>query len=414
MASPAKEPGRSLLASLRPPAALPAPATALDATHHLHPHDAAHPQPSGSILRRESSSFPSDHGTDGSLYGGSDGHPHSHDLNIPSPSGQPRHSALRFQVAQAQSPRSSSSYTRPSPRELLDNDRVIESDSESSDGYIEDEDSSSSRSEDSDPVSRSVFGRLAQIQRRHSVSEREEGKSDSSLDSAFWSPLKQTQLPGESQPGKPGNTITKSPDRDPDSAKSRSSSRHRPRGRLSDAGPRGGRAGSPMPKPQSGESDDGGLDELASRNLPTLSGAGWRSDDPALYEPRKRAHKLQSGRLSNRRFSSGLARPFLHGSEQLPTTEDLFEGRSDGFTSFFRRASEHIPGLSRRPTSDHDPLSPSGTNHSSPVPPILDDTPALARGIQANEYSDTRGGLAHRLEEALSSPSHSDSPHRGS
>ncbi|WVQ71686.1 hypothetical protein IAR50_001227 [Cryptococcus sp. DSM 104548] len=391
--SPGKEPQRSLLSSLRPsPESSPSPGP----VHHLHPHDAKHPQPSGSILRRESNSFPLELGVDGSSDGGSDVHLHAHNLNLPSPTGQPRHSALRFQVVSSQSPRSSSSYTRPPHKELLDNDRVIESDSESGDGYVEDEESSSSQFE-SPYFAGSVLPVF--LQRRRSGPDREE-ESDSSHDPAFWSPLKRSRLPTS------GETSTKSPDTDP--VRSRSSSRQHPRGRLSDAGPRAGRAGSPMPQPQSGESDDGSSEGSGLPNVSKYLEAGWRSDDPALYGPRKRPVKLQPGDLSSRRFSFGLARPFLHSSDQAPAAGDTLKGRSEEVKSFFRRASEHVPGLSRRSASDHGPVSPSGTNHSSPVPPILDDTPAL--GIQAIECRDTRGGLAHRLEEALSSPTHSDSP----
>ncbi|WRT67164.1 uncharacterized protein IL334_004130 [Kwoniella shivajii] len=178
--------------------------------------------------------------------------------------------------------------------------------------------------------------------------------------------------------------------RSPPPARSRSSSAHKSSGRLSDAGPRDGRAGSPMPDPIPSDEEE----DEEEMHIPA---GGWRSDDAVFYGPN--AQHVRPIRRRPRRHSSAL-RPSVFVDSDDETQP------SGGIGDFLRRASEHIPGF-RRPSSGLNRVSSgaseSGYPHSIPqaaCPPALDNTPAMAQQPFTN---DATGGLAHRLETALSS-----------
>lgn len=217
--------------------------------------------------------------------------------------------------------------------------------------------------------------------------------------------------------------------RSPPPSKSRSTSGERGErmGRLSDAGPRRNRAGSPMPtRIPSDDDEDGDEDEdqqqpepdspRASRRV--ASQPGWRSDDAAFREPVKTA----------RAVSAPSAVPLSDGDDDgTALAIDDAHGVSppaSGMRSFFRRASEHLPlPAFRRPSTKSVepplPLHPSSSDtlqqrhthsHALPIhhacPPALDNTPALANSI-ARVETNYSGGLAHRLEKQLSTRSSS-------
>ncbi|WWC61078.1 uncharacterized protein I303_103656 [Kwoniella dejecticola CBS 10117] len=206
--------------------------------------------------------------------------------------------------------------------------------------------------------------------------------------------------------------------RSPPPVRSRSSSGHRssrplprsPTGRLSDAGPREGRAGSPMPGPISDESEDeaehiNGPEEIPEQAR-TLA-AGWRSDDAVFYGPHaKQVNPIR--RIRPRRHSSALDNSVFVDSEE--EDKEGLQPSISGIGNFFRRASEHIPGF-RRPSAGMDRVSSGGGSESiahrasTPCPPALDNTPALAQNRFASDASDVSGGLTHRLETALATPS---------
>jgi len=158
--------------------------------------------------------------------------------------------------------------------------------------------------------------------------------------------------------------------------------------RLSDAGPKGGRAGSPMPsKMRLSSSDEDEEDEDEVQPSPVKVRGGWRSDD-AIFASTSRTPRYVSAPIT------------------APVSNDEDEGMTsvtDGVRSFFRRASEHIPGFSR-------PSIPAQSVVSPIIPqmacaPALDNTPAVASSVSRHEIGESSGGLAHRLERALSQTS---------
>ncbi|OCF71831.1 hypothetical protein I204_07894 [Kwoniella mangroviensis CBS 8886] len=208
--------------------------------------------------------------------------------------------------------------------------------------------------------------------------------------------------------------------RSPPPVRSRSSSHHRssrsaphsPSGRLSDAGPRNGRAGSPMPAPPSDDpedEEDDQIEEEDSRKEKNLA-AGWRSDDAVFYGP-KAQQVTPIPRPRQRRHSSALDHAVFVDSDDEERLDD--NNKPSAIGDFLRRASEHIPGF-RRPSSGMERVSSDGASESgvgrsvrsqTPCPPALDNTPALAQNRFSTDINDTSGGLAHRLETALSIPS---------
>ena len=182
-------------------------------------------------------------------------------------------------------------------------------------------------------------------------------------------------------------------------------------GRLSDAGPREGRAGSPMPSrskilaasdEEEDDEDDKGESPVDKKDEVMFGNwGGWRSDDAAF----------KGGMVKGIRTVSA------PGQGQSAITDDEDHDRQiasihddSGVRSFFRRASEHIPiqslrrepypqpiSTQRSPSAAGRALSPSG----SPCPPALDETPILAKSV-ARVEKDHSGGLAHRLEQSLS------------
>ncbi|RSH91982.1 hypothetical protein EHS25_009353 [Saitozyma podzolica] len=236
-------------------------------------------------------------------------------------------------------------------------------------------------------------------------------------------------------------------------------------GRLSDAGPRDGRAGSPMPprvldlESELDEEDDD-EDEATEPTLPAIATAassrslsasparprgGWRSDDSIFHGPNSQQTRgIGSTRLESipRNISAPPpARPVFSDSDDererlstptipasVPMEPQLSTmgggpgvGVGDGMRNFLRRASEHLP-MFRRPSVPLDQTPPgsfvmidprdagisiSGSPLSAPLPsqstcpPALDDTPALARS-QSPAAEPTDTPLTHRLERALS------------
>ncbi|KAK8869790.1 hypothetical protein IAR55_000358 [Kwoniella newhampshirensis] len=217
--------------------------------------------------------------------------------------------------------------------------------------------------------------------------------------------------------------------RSPPPTRSRSSShdqqsasldnQHHPSGRLSDAGPRIGRAGSPMPRKVSPDTDDEGGASSENRSEDDVEDApiqknkadqgGWRSDDAVFYGPS--AHQVTPISASRqRRHSSALASAmqatvFVDSDEE----DGLVGKRVDGVRDFIRRASEHMAGF-RRPSSSMERPGPGGSEKPKPIPPntpcapALDNTPAMAQSLFTSDIGDASGGLTHRLEHALSSP----------
>ena len=197
----------------------------------------------------------------------------------------------------------------------------------------------------------------------------------------------------------------------PPSSRSRSHSRTRMNmmgeGRLSDAGPREGRAGSPMPSRSKilAATEDEDEDEKERRDSPNdkkedvFGSWGWKSDDAAF----------KGGKVKGIRAVSAPGYAITMTDDEQQATEP-----DSGVRSFFRRASESIPVPLipfRRPEAypqPHPPATATATTTgralspgSSPCPPALDETPILANSI-ARVGMDYSGGLAHRLEQSLS------------
>lgn len=174
-------------------------------------------------------------------------------------------------------------------------------------------------------------------------------------------------------------------------------------GRLSDAGPREGRAGSPMPSRSKilAASEDEEEQEQEMEESPVDkkdvfgSWNGWKSDDASFYGPNSMVKGIRT-----------VSAPPPHEQGSAVADEDAGE---NGVRSFFRRASEHIPAFRKPDPSmvypQPQPLSTGqralSPHNTSPCPPALDETPALASSIARAEM-DYSGGLAHRLEQSLS------------
>lgn len=198
--------------------------------------------------------------------------------------------------------------------------------------------------------------------------------------------------------------------RSPPPSKSRSRSNSGERiGRLSDAGPRQNRAGSPMPSKILEASSDEDEEESPVNPTPAKRGAGWRSDDAAFYGPKAQVKSI--------RAVSAPSAVISDEEEHDPPLAASHVGYDGAIVrSFLRRASEHLPAF-RRPRPVEPPLVPE-TSHNiqaltntarAPLPmhacpPALDDTPALANSI-ARVETNYSGGLAHRLEKTLTTRS---------
>jgi hypothetical protein len=218
-------------------------------------------------------------------------------------------------------------------------------------------------------------------------------------------------------------------------------------GRLSDAGPRQNRAGSPMPsKSKILEATDAEAElemDEEDEDLPRGEGVfgqigqdvfgswapaskttapartqprdGWRSDDAAFYGPNSKVKGIRTVSAPHHRNQFQGNGSALVSDEDMDMDMDMYTNEAPGMgvRSFFRRASEHLPlpisvpifksgsGSGSRSTS----ASHDHSNARSPgpglCPPALDDTPALAHSISRVE-SEYSGGLAHRLERSLS------------
>jgi hypothetical protein len=185
-------------------------------------------------------------------------------------------------------------------------------------------------------------------------------------------------------------------------------------GRLSDAGPREGRAGSPMPSKSKilaaseaeGEIDDDEDEEESpiKKNKPDVFGnwSGWRSDD-AAFGPSSMVKGIRA-----------VSTPGTFPASAVISDEDEDgldqQNLGTSVRQFFRRASEHIPtptsvGLRRPSTTSPNPQSNGrALSPKNACPPALDSTPALALGSSiARVELDYSGGLAHRLEQSLAS-----------
>jgi len=184
-----------------------------------------------------------------------------------------------------------------------------------------------------------------------------------------------------------------------------------------------------MPRKLDIEPDDDNEDEEQeeheSQPSPPRVRGGWRSDDSMFYGPKSQVRGLDSGRLAG--MTRNISAP---PSRELP----VFDESSDyedvlitasvpdyqqssmgaGMRGFLRRASEHLPGFIRptigpnssdglQRSPDSSPrLEPSPLSAPLPSRPVLDETPAMARSAFPIE-GEFAGGLAHRLEKALSS-----------
>jgi hypothetical protein len=189
-------------------------------------------------------------------------------------------------------------------------------------------------------------------------------------------------------------------------------------GRLSDAGPRDGRAGSPMPSrskilaPSDDEDEDenNGESPVDKKDVDVFGNWGWRSDDAAFKGGMVKGIRTVSAP------SYAVTDDDDYHNRKLAAPNGNGNGTDTGMRSFIRRASEHIPIPSipfRRPEPyaqphphPHHQRSPSTTGRAlspsgSPCPPALDETPVLASSM-ARVEKDYSGGLAHRLEQSLS------------
>ncbi|OCF35474.1 hypothetical protein I316_03026 [Kwoniella heveanensis BCC8398] len=254
-------------------------------------------------------------------------------------------------------------------------------------------------------------------------------------------------------PGEQNNTCSRH--RSPPPTRSRSGSQARSStpgspmkrhhsGRLSDAGPREGRAGSPMPgriqvdpdddddqAAQEGEEENGdgydnegvGEEDGADPDQEEVDHAagGWRSDDAIFHGPKARQVKPIIIHRQ-RRHSSALAQAhavFVNSDEEGESSTPAIGTSVRGL---LRRASAHLANF-RRPSSGgmHRIGSEDGSHSGgggglsgrlstqTTCPPALDETPAMAQGLFTHEYGDGQGGLAHRLETTLLSPSNPSS-----
>ncbi|KAK4686629.1 hypothetical protein P7C73_g3497, partial [Tremellales sp. Uapishka_1] len=195
----------------------------------------------------------------------------------------------------------------------------------------------------------------------------------------------------------------------PPPSKSRSPSRRGglSPGRLSEAGPRNGRAGSPMPpRLLSSGTDDNDEDEEETPPvpLPLCEGPtkGWRSDDSVFSGPTSKPIRA----LSTRAVSAPARKT---GSPAVFSESDDEDGNASvvqGVRGFLRRASEHLQGFNRPVVaSEGSTLSPtSQAPYTAPIlqqatcEAIMDHTPALASSISKFETN----GLTERLERTLS------------
>lgn len=209
-------------------------------------------------------------------------------------------------------------------------------------------------------------------------------------------------------------------------------------GRLSDAGPRRNRAGSPMPTRilEASSDEEEGESPIKKPSTGLGLGGGWRSDDAAFYGPKSQVKGI---RAVSAPFASGATAASASAAGVIISDEDESidphhipgQDDKDGVRSFFRRASEHLPAF-RRPRPTEPPLSldyhtpplvtsvsahtpgahAHGHSHGhgnggcAPIPihacpPALDATPALANSI-ARVETNYSGGLTHRLEKTLS------------
>ncbi|WWD15936.1 hypothetical protein CI109_100360 [Kwoniella shandongensis] len=392
-------------------------------------------QPSTSILRRGSVSDGGDHAVGLGLGG-----MNSSELRLekveekgvkigwtdvqPAPT---RPSALKFAVASQ--PEGEIDSHGVQPPHAKDEDE----DDDSDDGYREDEEDGfgsddSTSSDEIDP--RFPFARPTNFNNKTRTI------GSTVIPSASVHPPAPALLPPPARRGRGhirvDETATLSPDQDkscsrhrsPPPTRSRSTSHshslpgqddeHHMTGRLSDAGPRNGRAGSPMPRKPSLDTDDEGdsmtqgqsedEEEDEPDRQPVAEQGGWRSDDAVFYGPTAQ-QVMPIGFNRRRRHSSAFsvhAAVFVNSEDD---DENLVGKGVDGVREFIRRASEHIPGL-RRPSSSRDQVN-SGANairSNTPCPPALDNTPAMAQNLFTSDIDDPSGGLAHRLETALSSP----------
>lgn len=158
---------------------------------------------------------------------------------------------------------------------------------------------------------------------------------------------------------------------------------------YSDAGPRDGRAGSPMPSRLSVESDEEEEEEAS----PVNSRGGWRSDD-AAFAPI--INPIRADAMS-RNVSAPPTAPAFRSVFDESDTDATGRSLRSGVQGFLRRASEHLSGARRPevPTSPRESGSPA-------CPPALDVTPATATSISRPETGNHNGGVEHRLEQTLS------------
>jgi len=189
----------------------------------------------------------------------------------------------------------------------------------------------------------------------------------------------------------------------PPPASSRSSSRILgPRSghsdRLSDAGPRGGRAGSPMPakiaSDAENDSDDGdeigdGDDQIRNSGRPR---GGWRSDDSVFGRHLQTRGVNRLDPMARHVSAPPQVSPYDGVPRSVPMEYQLSSSGSNTRNER-RRARAPTP---RHEDSSIAPLSAPLLSQAT-CPPALEDTPAMARSISRTELGQASGYLGKTL-----------------
>ncbi|WVW83050.1 hypothetical protein I302_105067 [Kwoniella bestiolae CBS 10118] len=397
-----------------------APSTAFSSPHR-HSHGIlakspdAVPHHSASILRRESNSGLSDDGHVGLGLGGMESLTHRLEKV------EEKRESIGWADDVKDQPRSSLKFAVASHPNHTESFKT-HNDSDTDDGYQEDEEDGfdSDSSQDSQIAPRFAFARPTNFEQhpRYIGSTHIPPQQSTPAPALLPPPARRGRGHIRVDETSTAQDKTCSRHRSPPPVRSRSTSHHRsaphsPSGRLSDAGPRQGRAGSPMPEPPSDDSEDEVEDpdeEGSPQQQTDHLATGWRSDDAVFYGLKARKVTPIS-RARPRRHSSALDHAVFVDSDDEDKADHHHKPTIIG--DFLRRASEHIPGF-RRPSSGMDRVSSGGGSESgvcrsvrpqTPCPPALDNTPAIAQNRFANDIGDASGGLTHRLETALSIPS---------
>ena len=191
----------------------------------------------------------------------------------------------------------------------------------------------------------------------------------------------------------------------------------------SDAGPRAGRAGSPMPSKVFVSETEEEENEVEEDNLtPPKMRGGWRSDDAGLNSLNSEQFRTRDTTRfdsMSRNVSAPPLRvpPVAYSSGDVlrwPSLEDQPSFMSDGVTPFLRRASENLPVLARPSISRTPSAFESSTFDSTSIPqsapivlratgpPAVNATPAMAHPTAKTQVEESSETLADGSETALS------------